>query len=77
MRRHTTINLDSDLVTEAGATLGTRGTTATIHAALREVIARKRRRMLAQFDFGGLTPDYLAQMRVNREFGSFDEKPRK
>jgi len=44
MRKHTTIDLDSDLVGEAREALGTTTTTETIHAALAEVV-RARRRM--------------------------------
>jgi Arc/MetJ family transcription regulator len=44
MRRHTTIDLDRDLVDEARQVLGTTTATDTIHAALTEVI-RGRRRM--------------------------------
>jgi len=43
MRRHTTIDLDADLVREAGEVLGTTRTTDTIHAALAEVVRRRQR----------------------------------
>lgn len=68
MRRHTTLNIDDDLVADAARTLGTRGTTETVHAALREVVARRRRRMLVDFDFADLTPEVLGQMRASRTF---------
>ena len=51
MRKHTTLDLDQDLVREAAATLGTRRTTDTVHAALAEVVARRRRAVLARHDF--------------------------
>jgi len=37
MKRHTTLNIDPDLVAEARRALGTRGTTDTVHAALEDV----------------------------------------
>ena len=44
MRKHTTIDLDADLVQQAAQVLGTTRTTDTIHAALADVV-RGRRRM--------------------------------
>ena len=43
MRRHTTIDLDTDLVRQAGEVLGTQRTTDTIHAALADVVRRRQR----------------------------------
>ena len=43
MRRHTTIDLDADLVRQAGEVLGTTRTTDTVHAALADVVRRRRR----------------------------------
>jgi Arc/MetJ family transcription regulator len=43
MRKHTTIDLDIELVAQAGAALGTTRTTDTIHAALADVVRRRRR----------------------------------
>jgi hypothetical protein len=43
MRRHTTIDLDTDLAREAGEVLGTTRTIDTIHAALADVVRRQRR----------------------------------
>lgn len=43
MRKHTTIDLDADLVRAAGEVLGTTRTTDTIHAALADVVRRRRR----------------------------------
>jgi len=68
MRRHTTLNIDDDLVADAARTLGTRGTTETVHAALREVVARRRRRALVELDLADLTPQSLADMRSPRTF---------
>jgi Arc/MetJ family transcription regulator len=53
-KMHTTIDLDRTLVEEAAAVLGTTRTTETVHAALREVVARRRRAWLARRDFSEL-----------------------
>ena len=68
MTKHTTLNLDTDLVDEARSILGTSGTTETIHEALREVIGRRKRMRLLDYDFSSLTPESLAKMRENRIF---------
>lgn len=66
--RRTNINLDTQLVDEAAAVLGTARTTDTVHAALRAVIDRAARERLAQRDFADLTPDALEQVRRPRQF---------
>ena len=43
MRKHTTIDLDHDLVREAATVLGTARLTDTVHAALSDVVRRHRR----------------------------------
>jgi Arc/MetJ family transcription regulator len=63
MVRRTNINLDMDLVERAASELGTRRTTDTVHQALREVVARARRKRLAERDFEDLTPAAVEQMR--------------
>jgi Arc/MetJ family transcription regulator len=65
--RRTNINLDRDLVEAAAAVLGTAQTTATVHAALREVVDRAARQRLADRDFAGLTPGVLEEMRRPRK----------
>lgn len=50
-RRHTTLDLDGDLLDAAAAVLGTTRTTETVHAALREVIAQELRVRLVARDF--------------------------
>jgi len=75
MRKHTTLDLDQDLVREAAVALGTRRTTDTVHAALGEVVARRRRAMLARLDFPDLTPDALAAMRAPRRFTTPPDEP--
>ena len=66
MRRHTTLDLDEDLLRDASIALGTSRTTDTVHAALRDVIARRRRAKIARHAFADLTPDTLAEMRRPR-----------
>ena len=61
--RRTSLNLDFGLVDEARSALGTNGTTETIHAALREIILRERRRRLTERDFSMLTPELLEELR--------------
>lgn len=73
MRKHTTIDLDLELVREAAATLGTTRTTDTVHAALAEVVARRRRAALARMDLPDLTPGALEEMRSTRGVG---DRPR-
>jgi Arc/MetJ family transcription regulator len=66
--KRTNINLDKDLVDAAAAVLGTAQTTETVHAALREVVARASRQRLAERDFPNLTPVALDDMRRARKF---------
>ena len=53
-RTHTTLDLDQDLLHDAAEVLGTTRTTETVHAALRDVVARRRREWLARRDFSEL-----------------------
>jgi Arc/MetJ family transcription regulator len=66
--KRTNINLDKDLVDAASAVLGTTQTTATVHAALREVVDRAARQRLAARDFARLTPEALSEVRSPRKF---------
>jgi len=62
MKKHTTMDLDMDLVREASIALGTRRTSETVHAALSEAVALRRRLMLLD-----LEPDLtLEQLAVDR-----------
>jgi Arc/MetJ family transcription regulator len=72
MRKHTTLDLDQVLVQEAAVALGTSRITETVHAALAEVVARRRRAMLARLDLPDLTPDRLAAMRTPRQSGALE-----
>jgi len=53
-KTHTTLDLDRELLAAAAEVLGTRRTTETVHAALREVVARRKRAWLARRDFSEL-----------------------
>ena len=64
--KRTNINLDMDLVAQAGTVLNTERTTDTVHAALREVIDRARRGRLARRDFPELTLEALEAERRPR-----------
>jgi len=66
MRKHTTLDLDQSLVREASAVLGTSRTTDTVHAALADVVARRRRALLVRMDLPDLTPEALDEMRAAR-----------
>ena len=70
MRKHTTIDLDADLVGLARELLGTTTTTETVHAALSEVV-RGRRRMGILDLRPTLTLEDLDAMRAHR----FAEEP--
>ncbi|CAN5484941.1 hypothetical protein BH20CHL7_BH20CHL7_01620 [soil metagenome] len=65
MKTHTTLDLDRNLLEEAAAALGTTRTTETVHAALRDVVARQRRARLARRDFSNLET-LLPEMRAPR-----------
>jgi Arc/MetJ family transcription regulator len=53
-KTHTTLDLDRELLQQAADALGTRRTTDTVHAALRDVVERRQRAWLAQRDFSEL-----------------------
>jgi hypothetical protein len=65
MRKHTTIDLDMELVRQAGEVLGTTKTTDTVHSALADVVARRRRAGLYAVDTD-LDLDALAAIRGHR-----------
>ena len=70
MRKHTTIDLDPDLVRAAADALGTTRTTDTIHAALADVVNRRRRAALLSID-NSLDLEDLESIRAHR----FAERP--
>jgi hypothetical protein len=65
MRKHTTLDLDLDMVDEAAAALGTRGTGETVRAALEEVVRYRRRQNLLELTTD-LGLDQLERMRRAR-----------
>ena len=65
MRKHTTIDLDVELVRMAADALGTTRTIDTIHAALSEVV-RRRLRMELLDARPALSLDDLNAMRAHR-----------
>ena len=65
--KRTNINLDTQLVGEAADLLGTTRISDTVHAAIRDVVAREHRRRLAERDlFGDMTAAELDAMRRPR-----------
>lgn len=68
MRRRTTIDLDHELVTAAAQVLGTKRIVETVHTALQEVVARKRRAWLVRQPLPDLTAEAIAEMRKPRSF---------
>jgi len=65
MIRHTTLNLDMDLVEEARRVLKTKQVTDTVHRALQEVVSAQKRASLARRRLS-LTPTSLRSMRRAR-----------
>jgi Arc/MetJ family transcription regulator len=49
--KRTSINLDLELVAEARGVLGTKNTTDTVHAALRDAVRRERLKQAAALRF--------------------------
>jgi Arc/MetJ family transcription regulator len=64
--KHTSLYLDEELLAEAEQTLGTKGATATVRAALVDVVRRRKLRELADWDLADLTPERLAELRAPR-----------
>lgn len=65
MRKHTTVDLDRDLVAQAREVLGTTSATETIHAALEEVVRARRRLGILELK-PALTLADLDAMRAHR-----------
>ena len=61
------MNVDLDLVKEAQAVLGTKGTTETVHAALREIVRRWRLERLLKHDFSNLDVEEIRRSRWETE----------
>jgi hypothetical protein len=60
--RRTSLNLDFRLVAEARDILGTNGTTATVRAALEDVIVRDKLRRLAARTYEDVTPEEFEEL---------------
>jgi Arc/MetJ family transcription regulator len=67
MKTHTTLDLDRDLLAAAAQALGTTRTTDTVHAALRDAVARTARARLMARDWSNLK-ELLPEMRAPRQF---------
>jgi Arc/MetJ family transcription regulator len=65
VRKHTTMDLDADLVAAAASVLGTTKIVDTVHAALSEVVRARHRRAIADFR-PALDLNDLAAMRDHR-----------
>lgn len=70
MRKHTTIDLDMQLLGEASLILETKQINETIHVALREVVNARRRRQLLDLD-----PDLTLESLAADRRGRFDAQP--
>lgn len=66
MVKRTSLNLQTDLVDEARAVLGTRTTTDTVHRALEEVVRRRKLDELADWTFDHLEEGWLEELRLSR-----------
>ena len=60
MIKRTSLNLDQTLLTEARAALGTDGATATVHAALTEVVRQRRIQALLDRDMSMTDEEFEA-----------------
>jgi Arc/MetJ family transcription regulator len=75
MVKRTSLNLQTDLVAEARAVLGTRTTTDTVHRALAEVVRRRKLEELADWDFDHLEEEWLERLRRPRTDSGGDAEP--
>lgn len=65
-RHRTTVNLPASLLREAEEELGSTSATETITAALREMVARRRRARLLGAELPDLTPAAVESLRQPR-----------
>jgi len=66
--KRTTINLDLDLLDEASDALGTSRMTDTVHAAMTEVVRRRKLEALTKLELPGMSLEKLKEMRRPRNF---------
>jgi Arc/MetJ family transcription regulator len=71
--KRTSINLDLDLVSQARDILGTRNTTDTVHAALREAVRRERLKRLTELRFDHMPEGWLDELRRGEHWPDDDE----
>ena len=72
--KRTSLNLDVDLVAEARGVLGTRGTTDTVHAALRETVRKQRLQWLLNYDMS-LTDEEHDELERDEHEGEWSSLP--
>jgi len=61
--RRTSINLDLDLVEEARTVLGTKTTTDTVHAALRDAVRKERLERLSKRRWDHMPEGWVDELR--------------
>ena len=66
--KRTTINLDIDLLDEASEALGTSRMTETVHAAMSDVVRRRKLEALTRLEFPDLDLEKLEELRRPRTF---------
>jgi Arc/MetJ family transcription regulator len=64
--KRTTINLDLDLLAEASDALGTSRMTDTVHAAMRDVVRRRKLEALTRLEFPEMSLKKLEDLRRSR-----------
>lgn len=71
--KRTTINLDVDLLDEASDALGTSRMTETVHAAMSDVVRRRKLEALTRLEFPGMSLEKLEELRRPRSFDHLRE----
>jgi Arc/MetJ family transcription regulator len=71
--KRTSINLDLDLVADARAVLGTKNTTDTVHAALRDAVRRERLERLTEMRFDHMPEGWLDAERRGEHWPDDDD----
>jgi Arc/MetJ family transcription regulator len=66
--RRTTINLDQELLRATADALGTSRMTDTVHAAMAEVVRRRKLEALTRLEFPDLSLEKLEEQRRPRTF---------
>ena len=66
--KRTTMNLDVDLLEEAADALGTSRMTETVHAAMSDVVRRRKLEALTRLEFPDLDWETVKRMRRPRTF---------